>query len=76
MKQEKIEEMISDGTLLIDTEGEKEGQVNGLAVLSYGDYTFGKPSKITASIAVGKEGIIDIEREAQMGGPTHTKGVY
>jgi len=49
--------------------------VNGLAVLASGDYSFGKPSKITASIGVGKKGIIDIEREAQMGGPTHTKGV-
>ncbi|RLC66207.1 MAG: ATP-dependent protease, partial [Chloroflexi bacterium] len=60
---------------LIDTEGDEVGQVNGLAVLSLGDYGFGKPSKITASVGVGKEGIIDIEREAQMGGPTHTKGV-
>jgi lon-related putative ATP-dependent protease len=75
MIQKKIEEMISKGTLLIDTDGEKVGQVNGLAVLSLGDYSFGKPSKITASIGVGKEGIIDIEREAQMGGPTHTKGI-
>ena len=75
MIQDKIEEMIEEGTILIDIEGEKVGQVNGLAVLASGDYSFGKPSKITASVGVGKEGIIDIEREAQMGGPTHTKGV-
>jgi predicted ATP-dependent protease len=67
--------MIERGTILIDTDGERVGQVNGLAVLSLGDYGFGKPNRITASIGVGKEGIIDIEREAQMGGPTHTKGV-
>jgi predicted ATP-dependent protease len=73
--EKKIDEMIDRGTILIDTDGERVGQVNGLAVLSLGDYGFGKPSRITASIGVGKEGIIDIEREAQMGGPTHTKGV-
>jgi lon-related putative ATP-dependent protease len=73
--EKKIEEMIARGTILIDTDGEEVGQVNGLAVLSLGDYGFGKPNKITASVGVGKKGIIDIEREAQMGGPTHTKGV-
>jgi len=73
--EKKIDEMISRNVILIETEGEKVGQVNGLAVLSLGDYGFGKPSKITASIGLGKKGIIDIEREAQMGGPTHTKGV-
>jgi len=75
MIQKKIEEMISKESILIDCEGEKVGQVNGLAVLSLGDYSFGRPSRITASIGVGRKGIIDIEREAQMGGPTHTKGV-
>ncbi|NIO37850.1 AAA family ATPase [Candidatus Bathyarchaeota archaeon] len=73
--QKKIEEMITRGTLLIDIEGEKVGQVNGLSVLDLGDYQFGRPTRVTASIGVGKEGIIDIEREAQMGGPIHTKGV-
>ncbi len=73
--EKKIEEMIEKNIILIDTEGAKVGQVNGLAVLSLGDYGFGKPSKITASVGVGKKGIIDIEREAEMGGPTHTKGV-
>ncbi|MGD2201597.1 MAG: ATP-binding protein, partial [Candidatus Bathyarchaeota archaeon] len=73
--EKKIEEMISRNILLIDTFGEKVGQVNGLAVLSLGDYSFGKPNRITASVGVGRQGIIDIEREAEMGGPTHTKGV-
>jgi lon-related putative ATP-dependent protease len=73
--EKKIEEMISRDIIMIDTKGEKVGQVNGLAVLSLGDYGFGKPSRITATVGVGKEGIVDIEREAQMGGPTHTKGV-
>jgi lon-related putative ATP-dependent protease len=75
MIQKKIEEMMMKDLVLIETEGEKVGQVNGLAVMGMGDYAFGRPSRITASIAVGKEGIIDIERQAQMSGPTHTKGV-
>jgi lon-related putative ATP-dependent protease len=74
--EEKIEEMIERGTILVDTGGDKVGQVNGLAVLGTGDYMFGKPSRITASIGAGKDGIIDIEREAEMGGPIHTKGVH
>ena len=74
--EEKIGEMIERGTILVDTEGEHIGQVNGLAVLGLGDYMFGKPSRITASIGLGKEGIIDIEKKAEMGGPTHTKGVH
>jgi len=73
--QKKIEEMIARGVLLIDTDGEKVGQVNGLAVLSLGDYGFGRPNRVTASVGVGREGIIDIEREAKTGGPIHTKGV-
>jgi len=75
MIQKKIEEMMIKDLVLIETEGKKVGQVNGLAVMGMGDYAFGRPSRITASIAVGKEGIVDIERQAQMGGPTHTKGV-
>jgi lon-related putative ATP-dependent protease len=74
--EEKLQEMIENGSILVDTEGETVGQVNGLAVLGLGDYMFGKPSRITASIGIGKKGIIDIEREAEMGGPTHTKGVH
>lgn len=75
MIQEKIQEMIEQNTLLIDTSGEKIGQVNGLAVLQVGDYMFGKPSRITVSVGPGREGIIDIEREVELGGPIHSKGV-
>jgi len=73
--QKKIEEFIRRGIFLIDTEGEKVGQVNGLSVMGLGDFMFGRPSKVTASIGVGREGIMDIEREAALGGPIHTKGV-
>lgn len=73
--QEKIQEMINRGILLIDTDAEKVGQVNGLSVMGLGDFAFGSPSRVTASIGLGREGVIDIEREAKMGGPIHTKGV-
>ncbi len=73
--QEKIQEMIKRGFILIDTESEAVGQVNGLSVMGLGDFAFGRPSRVTASIGLGKEGIIDIEREAKLGGPIHTKGV-
>lgn len=73
--QEKIQEMISRGILLIDTEAEKVGQVNGLSVMGLGDFAFGTPSRVTASVGLGREGVIDIERESKMGGPVHTKGV-
>lgn len=73
--EEKIQEMIEDGTLMIDIEGSRAGQVNGLSVYSLGDYAFGKPSKITAEVAMGKSGIINIEREAGLGGRTYNKGV-
>jgi lon-related putative ATP-dependent protease len=73
--QEKIQEMIKRGVLLIDTETEKIGQVNGLSVMGLGDFAFGNPSRVTASIGLGREGVVDIEREAKMGGPIHTKGV-
>jgi lon-related putative ATP-dependent protease len=73
--EQKMEKMIEEGTILVDTTGEKVGQINGLSVLALGDFAFGKPSRITVSVGVGKKGIIDIEREAQMGGPIHTKGV-
>ena len=73
--QEKIQEMINRGFFLIDTFEEKVGQVNGLSVMGMGDFAFGTPSRVTASIGLGREGVIDIEREAKMGGPIHTKGV-
>lgn len=73
--QQRVNEMIEKGMIMIDTDGEKVGQVNGLAVLDMGDFSFGKPSRITASLGVGREGVVDIEREAKLGGPIHTKGV-
>jgi len=73
--QQRINEMIDKGTIMIDTDGENVGQVNGLAVIDLGDFAFGKPSRITASVGVGREGLIDIEREAKLGGRLHTKGV-
>jgi lon-related putative ATP-dependent protease len=73
--QEKIQEMIKRGILLIDTDAENVGEVNGLSVIGLGDFDFGCPSRVTASVGLGREGVIDIEREAQMGGPIHTKGV-
>jgi predicted ATP-dependent protease len=73
--EEKIQEMINKGVLLIDTDSAKVGQVNGLSVIGLGDFAFGTPSRVTVSIGLGREGVVDIEREAKMGGPIHTKGV-
>ncbi len=73
--EEKIQEMIERNHILVDTEGERVGQLNGLAVLQLGDYMFGKPSRITATVHAGKSGIVDIEREADLGGHSHTKGI-
>ncbi|OPX63727.1 MAG: Archaeal Lon protease [Methanomassiliicoccales archaeon PtaB.Bin134] len=73
--QKKIEESVTKGLYLIDITGAKVGQINGLAVFSVGDYAFGRPSRITATVGIGREGIVDIERLSQMGGATHTKGV-
>jgi predicted ATP-dependent protease len=60
---------------MIDTGGAKVGQINGLSVMELGDFAFGRPSRVTASVGVGREGIVDIERQADLSGPTHTKGV-
>lgn len=68
-------EQILRETVLLDTEGEKIGQINGLAVYALNDFSFGKPSRITALVRVGSAGIIDIERKVELGGPTHSKGV-
>jgi lon-related putative ATP-dependent protease len=73
--QARIQEMIRRGTVLIDVAGGCVGQVNGLSVVSLGDASFGQPSRITASVSPGREGLVDIEREAKLGGPIHTKGV-
>ena len=75
MIEERLQEMIDRGTLMIDVEGEAVGQVNGLAVYSMGDYMFGKPSRITVSTSMGRAGIINIEREADLSGSTHNKGI-
>ena len=75
MVEEHLQEMIDRGTIMIDLEGEVVGQVNGLAVYAMGDYMFGKPSRITCSTAMGRAGIINIEREADLSGSTHNKGV-
>jgi ATP-dependent Lon protease len=72
----KLQEAIRQGTIFIDVTGAKAGQVNGLAVYDTGEYAFGIPTRITAKTGVGSAGIINIEREAQLSGPTHDKGVY
>ena len=73
--EDKIQEMIEEGTVLIDTEGAVVGQVNGLSVYDMGQFMFGKPARITARTAMGRAGVINIEREADLSGPTHNKGV-
>ena len=73
--ENKIQELFQEGTFLIDVEGEKTGQANGLSVLDLGDYTFGRPSRITALTHLGKRGIVNIEREAKMSGKIYNKGV-
>ncbi len=73
--EEKLAEMIEDGSILIDTTGSEVGQINGLSVYDLGDYSFGKPSRVTARVFMGKEGLTNIERESDLGGPIHNKGV-
>lgn len=72
---EELLELVRDGTIMIDTDGWVVGQINGLSVIELGDYTFGKPARITAATYMGKAGIVDIEREVETGGYTHSKGV-
>jgi predicted ATP-dependent protease len=72
---ERIRDLINRGTIMIDAEGEVVGQVNGLSVYSLGDISFGKPSRITAKTFLGRDGVINIERESQLSGPIHNKGV-
>jgi lon-related putative ATP-dependent protease len=75
LPEEKIQELIRDGVLMIDTAGKVVGQVNGLSVYDLGDYAFGVPTRITATTSVGRSGVINIEREADLSGSTHSKGV-
>lgn len=74
--EDRLQEMIERGSVFIDTAGKVVGQVNGLAVYAMGDHMFGKPSRITATTSMGKEGIINIEREADLSGAIHNKGMF
>jgi predicted ATP-dependent protease len=74
-EQERMLEAALRDMILIDTKGEQIGQVNGLSVIQLGDFAFGHPSRITARIHVGSGGVVDIEREVDLGGPFHSKGV-
>ena len=73
--EERIQELVKKDIFWVETDGYKVGQVNGLSVLMTGDHTFGKPNRITANIALGREGVVDIDREAKLSGNIHTKGV-
>jgi lon-related putative ATP-dependent protease len=73
--RERIQEEIARGTILIDAQGAKVGQVNGLSVSGMGSFSFGRPSRITARTRLGRGNVVDIEREVQLGGPLHSKGV-
>ena len=75
MIEEKIQEMITKGSILVDTEGLVVGQINGLAVYNIGDYAFGKPSRLTCETYMGTEGLINIDRRAKLSGNIHDKGV-
>ena len=72
---ERIRQMITEGTIMVDVGGAVEGQVNGLSVYDLGIFSFGRPSRITAKTFLGKRGVINIERESQLSGPIHNKGV-
>jgi len=73
--EERLRELIEEDTIMIATEGKAVGQVNGIAILMWGDYTFGKPSRITARTFAGRGGVVNIEREVKLGGRIHNKGV-
>ena len=75
MIRERLQEMIARNMLMIDTSGNAIGQINGLSVINLGDYRFGQPGRITVSVEPGSKGVIDIQREVEMGGPIHSKGV-
>lgn len=73
--RERMQEAIIRETILVDTTGEKVGQINGLAVISLGTTSFGRPNRITATVRMGRGEVIDVERRVELGGPLHTKGV-
>ena len=72
--EEKIKEMLVDGTILLDTDGNVVGQINGLSIYDMGDYAFGKPVRITVETSLGRAGIVSVEREAELSGRTYNKG--
>jgi lon-related putative ATP-dependent protease len=73
--EERLQELVQENILKVETSGTVVGQVNGLSVLDLGDYMFARPSRITATVSLGKGGVVDIERESNLGGSYHTKGV-
>ena len=73
---ERIRQMITEGTIMVDVDGDVVGQVNGLSVYDLGIFSFGRPSRITAKTFLGRRGVINIERESQLSGPIHNKGVF
>jgi lon-related putative ATP-dependent protease len=73
--EDRMREVMAEGTLIVETAGERMGQVNGLAVIDMGDYSFGKPSRITATVYAGKAGVVNIERETKLSGKIHEKAV-
>ncbi len=75
LTKEKVLEMILDGTISVETRGERVGQINGLAVLNSGDFTFGEPHRITARTYAGRRGVVNVERETAMSGQIHDKGL-
>lgn len=75
LPEEKIQELIQQGVLVISTRGYAVGVVNGLSVYDLGDYVFARPTRVTGSISLGRDGVLDIEREAKLGGNIHTKGI-
>jgi lon-related putative ATP-dependent protease len=73
--EERIKELVEKDIFWVETDGSKIGQINGVSILMTGDYEFGKPNRITATVSVGREGVVGIERESKMSGNIHTKGV-
>jgi len=73
--EDKMQELFDANTIMVSTTGDAVGQINGLSVYNLGEYSFGRPTRITASTALGKAGVINIEREADLSGPIHNKGV-
>lgn len=72
--EERVRELVEDGTIVIATEGEKVGQVNGVAIVDVGDYSFGRPARVSARVSLGRGGVESIEREIDLSGPIHSKG--